>query len=84
MTKKIEDLIQSSYRDMAPPFQVEEELLANLPADQARPRRPLGLPIAAVLLVAAVLTIAQFRGGRGGVDHRRCAGAARRYRSLRR
>jgi len=79
MTKKIEDLIQSSYRDMAPSFQGEEELLANLPTDQARPRRPLGLPIVAVLLVAAVLAIAQFRSSRLGVEATATEGATDRF-----
>jgi len=52
MTRQIERLVESSYRDLAPSDHVEAELLRELPPQRKRTNLSVPIGIAAVILIA--------------------------------
>ncbi len=57
MTKNIERLVETSYSNLTPSPQVEEELLANLPSQRTRPRLAVPMAVAALILIGVSISI---------------------------
>jgi len=57
MTKNIERLVETSYSNLTPSPHVEEELLANLPAQRTRTRLAVPMAVAALILIGVSVFI---------------------------
>ena len=62
MTKNIERLVETSYSNLTPSPQVEEELLDNLPSQRTRPRLAVPMAVAALILIGLSIFIGRGSG----------------------